>query len=220
MSSAKPDARLAIARHAAALFLAHGVAGTSGDDIAAAAGLSTRTIWRHFRNKESCVEPLFLISTLRFSAQLRQWPRHLPIEAYLAQCFDIDKRPPEDVADDVLVARLVARLPAEPSLRAVWLLAGHQGEQDMVDIIRTRLDGTVSTFDAQLCAATVMAALRVVDETISLAAIEQGQHFTMDQIVEQMARAMRAASTLPICDPVAPQVFGQPATPVRAARKR
>ncbi|SCG02442.1 transcriptional regulator, TetR family, partial [Streptomyces sp. MnatMP-M27] len=43
--------RLEISREAARLFWEHGVDGTSGDQIAEAVGLSTRTIWRHFRSK-------------------------------------------------------------------------------------------------------------------------------------------------------------------------
>ncbi|OEV12241.1 TetR family transcriptional regulator, partial [Streptomyces nanshensis] len=49
--------RLEISREAARLFWKQGVDGTSGDQIAEAVGLSTRTIWRHFRSKESCAEP-------------------------------------------------------------------------------------------------------------------------------------------------------------------
>ncbi|MYU16484.1 TetR family transcriptional regulator, partial [Streptomyces sp. SID8361] len=43
--------RLEISREAARLFWEQGVAATSVDQIAATVGLSTRTIWRHFRSK-------------------------------------------------------------------------------------------------------------------------------------------------------------------------
>jgi AcrR family transcriptional regulator len=56
------QARLRVSRHACELFWERGVAATTGDDIAAAAGLSTRTIWRYFRTKESCVEPVLALS--------------------------------------------------------------------------------------------------------------------------------------------------------------
>lgn len=45
MNDKQEQARIAVSRIACALFWERGVAGTSGDDIAAAAGLSTRTIW-------------------------------------------------------------------------------------------------------------------------------------------------------------------------------
>ena len=53
VSAKQAQARLDVSRHACALFWERGVSGTSGDDIAAAAGLSTRTIWRYFRSKEA-----------------------------------------------------------------------------------------------------------------------------------------------------------------------
>ena len=66
------EARLAVSRHAAELFWKKGFEATSGDDIAAAAGISKRTIWRYFRSKEACVEPLFLLTSYRFVDQLRR----------------------------------------------------------------------------------------------------------------------------------------------------
>ena len=48
--------RLDIARHAVRLFRDDGVAATTGRDIATAAGVSERTLWRWFRAKEACVD--------------------------------------------------------------------------------------------------------------------------------------------------------------------
>jgi AcrR family transcriptional regulator len=50
--------RLKVSRVAAGLFWEQGVAATSGQQIAETAGLSTSTLWRHFRTKESCAEPI------------------------------------------------------------------------------------------------------------------------------------------------------------------
>lgn len=203
MSVERNNARLAVSRHAAELFLAHGVAGTSGDDIAAAAGLSTRTVWRYFRTKESCVEPLFIATGLKFASLLRAWPAELSIETYLHQALRPGEQSPRDLADDVLAARLVALLPAEPALRSAWLMASHEAETVLAGIVRARSGADVPTFDVRLCAATVMAALRVVDENISEAAIG-GRRTTLAEVCDRMATAIRAASTLPICDPIAP----------------
>jgi AcrR family transcriptional regulator len=204
----REDARLAMSRHAAKLFVDCGVAGTSGDDIAAAAGVSTRTVWRYFRSKESCVEPLLARSALRFSAQLREWPRDMSIEAHLDACFALDRQTPQDIADGILIVRLIALLPNEPALRTAWLMACHQGEQDLIGIIADRLGRSPGDFEVKLCAATVAAAIRVIDETISMAAISHGQTFTTAEVVEQLAQAIRAASPLPFCDPVMPRIFG------------
>ena len=77
-------ARLEVSRHACALFWERGVSATSGDDIAAAAGLSTRTIWRYFRTKESCVEPVLALSARRFLDLARRWPPELSLADHMA----------------------------------------------------------------------------------------------------------------------------------------
>ncbi|MET3899526.1 AcrR family transcriptional regulator [Devosia sp. UYZn731] len=194
--------RLAIARLAARLFLANGVAATSGKDIAAAAGVSERTVWRHFRTKESCVEPLLSQSALRFTQHMLGWSRLISIEDHLSEVFALDRQSESDIQDGILIVRLVAILPKEPDLQATWLMASHLGERGLVDIIAARLDRSPDDFDIRLCAATVSAAMRVVDEDISLAAIERGEVFTLADVVSRMARAIRAASTLPFCDPL------------------
>lgn len=84
MNDKQAQARLAVSRHACALFWERGVAGTSGDDIAAAAGLSTRTIWRYFRTKESCVEPVLARTVDRFIGMLQRWPLELSLADHLA----------------------------------------------------------------------------------------------------------------------------------------
>lgn len=210
MSSRRDDARLTVARHAARLFVENGLPATSGAQIAQAAGLSERTIWRYFASKESCVEPLFLATALRFHTKLRQWPRNVSIEAHLYECCRLDDVSPEDIADGVLVVRLLTRMATEPALRAVWLFACYRVEQDVIDVIADRLDRSKKDFDVRLCAATVAAAMRMIDETISIASIEHGQKFTTEQVVHELAQAIRKASTLPICDPVTPNVFGAP----------
>jgi AcrR family transcriptional regulator len=195
------EAKLAVSRHAARLFVERGVAATSGDDIAAAAGLSKRTVWRYFRNKESCVEPLFDATSLRFIAMLRDWPRDAAIESWLQTCLG-SERAPADLADDVLAVRLLAMLPDEPDLRASWLMATQRAEDALAAIVADRLERSSRDLEVRLCAATVMAAIRVVDETISVAAVRRRQTFTNQDVIDRLARAIRVASTLPICDPV------------------
>ncbi|MBW6425778.1 TetR/AcrR family transcriptional regulator; helix-turn-helix transcriptional regulator [Rhizobium sp. XQZ8] len=204
MTADREDARLIVSRHAAKLFLERGVAGTSGDDIAEAAGLSKRTVWRYFRSKEACVEPLFSASSLRFASVLREWPLQTSIEAYLHEAIRPLDQTPQEIADDVLAVRLVALLPAEPALRTAWLMSCHVGEEQLIDVVAQRSRRLPTDFDVRLCAAAVMAALRVVDEDVSTAAITESRKFELPDIIDQMAKAIRTASTLPICDPVGP----------------
>lgn len=193
--------RLAIARQAAQLFLANGVAATSGKDIAAAAGVSERTVWRHFRTKESCVEPLLSRSATRFTEKMLSWSRLISIEDHLTEVFALDQNSPGEIEDAVLIVRLLATLRHEPDLQATWLMASLLSERGLTQIIAKRLDRSPVDFDVRLCAAAVAAAMRVVDEDISLAAITLGEVFTLPDIVLRMASAIRAASTLPFCNP-------------------
>lgn len=211
----REDTRLTVARHAARLFVKNGLAATSGAQIAAASGLSERTIWRYFASKESCVEPLFLAASMQFHGKLRQWPRNVSIEAHLQECCKLDGTAPEDIEDALLAVLLLTRMTDEPALRAVWLVACYQVEQDMIDIIADRLDRSKKDFDVRLCAATIAASMRLIDETISIAAIDHGQRFTTEQVAQEMAQAIRKASTLPICDPIMPNVFGAATFPER-----
>lgn len=201
MVSVRDEARLLVARNAARLFLESGVAGTSGDDIAAASGLSKRTVWRYFRTKESCVEPLFMESTLRFARLLQEWPLNLSIEEHLSPAILV-KQTPQTLADDVLAVRLIALSVKEPDLRTAWLNSCHLLEQELHAVVGRRANRSVLDFDVRLCAATIMAAIRVVDESISNAVINEHQKFTHEEAVGRLTSAIRTASTLPICDPI------------------
>ncbi|AMJ60016.1 TetR/AcrR family transcriptional regulator [Bosea sp. PAMC 26642] len=206
-SLTRENTRLELSRHAARLFLERGVANASGDEIAAAAGIATRTLWRHFRSKESAVEPLFAQSSLRFAAILRRWPREISIEDLFAAHLGPDRQADEDTADDILVVRLLAKLPEEPALRSAWLMSCQISEEHLIKIIAERLDRPRGEFEVRLCAATVTAAIRIVDETVSLAAVKHGLKTTTAKVNAHLAQAIRQASTLPFCDPVTPRIW-------------
>lgn len=202
MNQPAEDARLAVSRHAAELFWKHGVDATTGDAIAAAAGLSKRTVWRYFRSKEASIEPLLLATELAFVAMLRRWPKDQSIETFLGEALPTLVTSDQQRRDAVAAARIVAMLPREPALRAAWLMACHTSEGVLEEIIAERL-GILPRRDTRICAAAIMAALRVVDEDISSAAINEGKAFTMKQTSDLLAAAFRTAATLAICDPVA-----------------
>lgn len=194
--------KLQVARHAAELFWKDGVDKTSGDAIAAASGLSKRTVWRYFRSKEACIEPLFMITGLRFVEFLRSWPRELSIEAYLHETLSSMLKSEQEIHDSIAVARLVSLLKSEPAIRSAYLMASAQAEEDFVDIVAKRAGSDVDDFDVKLCAAAAMAAVRVVDEDICTATFIHGRHFEYHEVCDRLAAAIRAAATLPICDPL------------------
>lgn len=201
-TAGREDPRLAVSRIAARLFIKRGVSGTSGDDIADASGLSKRTIWRYFRTKESCVEPVFAISSLRFASALRQWPENVSIETHFHATLKFDPEKHQELEDAVLAVRLIAQLPEEPALRSAWLMSCHIAEQELTNVIAKRLKRSPEEFDVRLCAATVTAAIRAVDEDISVAAVKHAQKITSEEATDRLAAAVRLASTLPFCDPV------------------
>ncbi|MDD2870005.1 TetR/AcrR family transcriptional regulator [Neomegalonema sp.] len=200
--SIRPDALLEASRCAARLFVERGVSGTSGEDIAEAAGISKRTLWRYFRNKENCLAPLLALSWKRFAEELRAWPAEASLEDHLAVCFAPERQTPDFARDGLLIAQIVARISEEPDLRAVWLMSYVDGEEELAAIIGDRLGRAHRDFETRLCAASVMAAVRVVDETICRAVLRQGESCGSGEIAAQMSRAIRAASVLPFCDPV------------------
>lgn len=198
MPTEREEARLAVSRNAARLFLERGVAGTSGDDIAAASGLSKRTVWRYFRSKESCVEPLLSQSVRQFIALLRKWPLDRSIEEYFSD-YVVDPQEP-GIDDYLLAARIIALLPEEPPLRSAWLMACDSAAEELIQLIHDRLDRPVEPFEVRLCAAALGAALRIIDEEICQQVIKRGERPDRDEVNRWMTRAIRAATTLPICD--------------------
>lgn len=197
------EARLAVSRHAARLFWQNGFDATSGDDIAAAAGISKRTVWRYFRSKEACVEPVLKVGELRFVELLRHWPRNESIETYLAKAMTAFVSDEDSIRDGIAAIRILAILHREPALRSAWLMACHESEVQLAEVIAERAARPAGAFEVRLCAAAATAAMRLVDEEISSAVINEGTHFELDETTARIAAAIRAACILPICDPVA-----------------
>jgi AcrR family transcriptional regulator len=110
--------RLEISREASRLFWEQGVDATSGEQIAAAVGLSVRTIWRHFRNKESCAEPIVTQGMDWEMATLRSWPRHLSLEAHFAAEVRRYGREagPVERADNMLAMKMILLADKEPAI--------------------------------------------------------------------------------------------------------
>jgi len=199
------NAHIEVARSAARLFLQKGVADTTGDEIAEAAGISKRTLWRYFRTKESCVEPLFALASQRLAARLRSWPSDTSVEQFLEATYDMSKMDEQEIKDTGLVIHLIARLDEEPALLGPWHMSTRNTEETMAEVIASRLDLSPQDYDVMLCAATVAAAMRIVDETISRGAVKYGQVPTVGETNDRLAQAIRRASTLPFCDPVTPR---------------
>lgn len=165
--------RLEISREAARLFWEQGVAATSGDQIAEAVGLSTRTLWRHFRSKESCAEPIVAQGVVTLLSVLRDWPRERSLEDHLAAELTRLRHgtPPVDIADEMLAMKMIRLADTEPALRTAWLMACDQTEREMCVIIGDRLGRPAGDPEVRLHAASAAAVLRVLDEEIGAAVL-------------------------------------------------
>ncbi|WP_199434706.1 TetR/AcrR family transcriptional regulator [Qaidamihabitans albus] len=121
----KAATRLEIAREAVRLFTANGVAATSAEEIAAAAGISARTLWRYFPNKESCVEPMLTAGIDMTRRALGTWS---PGGGVAGLLDELERNNRRSVADLPVLLDLVRLTRTEPGLRAVWLRAHADAE--------------------------------------------------------------------------------------------
>lgn len=199
---AQAEARLAVSRLACALFWEKGVAGTSGDDIAAAAGLSTRTIWRYFRSKEACAEPVLAKSVGRFVTVLDRWPAELSLGEHMAADAVAHPFSEQDIADEVSSMRIASLTATEPALRTAYLMAHDQMERGFIPVIAKRLDLPEDELTVRLCAAATTAALRVVDEDVSTAVVLHHRKIDQQEALAMIDRAILDATNGRLGGPV------------------
>ncbi|MFE6165509.1 TetR/AcrR family transcriptional regulator [Streptomyces sp. NPDC056486] len=206
--------RLEISREASRLFWEQGVDATSGDQIAEAVGLSTRTIWRHFRSKESCAEPIVTQGVEWEMRTLRDWPAGLSLEERFSAEASRFRHEADavEMADTGLAMRMIRLADTEPPLRTAWLMACDQVEREMVEIIAKRLGLPADDLQVRLHAAAASAAFRVLSEHIGAVALcgDIPEDFEGD-VIRRLAQAVRDATGGAIGDVIAPDV-AEPAT--------
>lgn len=196
--------RLEISREAARLFWENGVAGTTGEQIADAVGLSVRTIWRYFRNKESCAEPILARDAEEFVAVLRRWPRDVSLEDHLTEWAATRPRDPDQRASDWAAIKLIALAETEPALRTTWLMACDRVERELVVIIADRMDRPADDIEVRLHAAATNSVMRVLNEEIGAAVLAGVDRTSLSNSLERVASAVRVATGGRLGDPVEP----------------
>ncbi|WP_439658718.1 TetR/AcrR family transcriptional regulator [Lentzea sp. HUAS TT2] len=157
----KAETRLEVARAAVRLFLAKGVADTSVEEIAAAAGISARTLWRYFPSKESCVMPLLVIGIESTAARLRSWGGDQGVSELLST-LGIGHAETREAATEML--NLVRLTQTEPGLRAVWLEAHREAEPAFAEALAGRAGLAEPDLVTAIQAAMINGALRVAVE--------------------------------------------------------
>lgn len=198
------EARLRVSRHACELFWERGVAATTGDDIAAAAGLSTRTIWRYFRSKESCVEPVLALSAKRFIALAHRWPAELSLADHMAADMVQNPLTAREIADEVAALRIATVSASEPALRTAYLMVHDEMERGFIPVVARRLRLPDDHLTVRLCAAAVTGAFRVVDEDVGRRAIIDKEKVTQQEALGLIDRAIRDATNGRLGGPVEP----------------
>ncbi|WUI29047.1 TetR/AcrR family transcriptional regulator [Mycobacterium sp. NBC_00419] len=191
-----------MSRKAAALFWDRGVSATSGDDIAAAAGLSTRTIWRYFRTKESCVEPLLAKTAERFLASARRWPHELSLIEHLVADAVTYPLSAQDIEDEIAALRIGTLSATEPALRTAYLMVHDEMERGLLPVIADRLGLPADDLTVRLCAATVTGAFRVIDEDVGRTVIVEGKPVTQAEALGLIDRAITEATNGRLGGPV------------------
>ena len=154
--------RREIAEHALRLFAAQGVAATTAEDIAAAAGISTRTLWRYFRSKEDCVRPLL---TAGIEMATERLPAYLRGDGSLAHALACVDDPAGLSAQPVRALRDLVRLSHdEPGLRAVWLETHFDAEPVFARVIAEGTGRSAQDLAVRMEAGMLNAALRIAVE--------------------------------------------------------
>ncbi|MFF8027115.1 TetR/AcrR family transcriptional regulator [Streptomyces sp. NPDC007896] len=159
----KAEIRLEIARAAVELFVAQGVAATTGEQIGQAVGVTARTVWRYFPSKESCVSPLFAAGIDAIAASLREWRSGRPLEDALERAATTgDPAMPRPHLPKIRALMRLTR--TEPGLRAVWLQAHDDAEPAFARALADRAGLPAVDLRSEIQAAMLNSALRTAVE--------------------------------------------------------
>ncbi|PJJ73657.1 regulatory TetR family protein [Diaminobutyricimonas aerilata] len=188
----RSDARLQVSRIAAELFWRDGLAATRGEDIAREAGIATRTLWRYFRSKEACVEPVLVESGRVFESVLHGWPLDRSIEEYLEKAAT--PGPVVFSSDDVAAMRMIVLGYTEPALRSAWLMVCDAAEQRSTPVFAPRLNLPRDAAEVRRVAASVSGAIRALTDGMSIEYVENGVVPESPDVLRTLAAVVRDAS--------------------------
>ena len=157
----KAETRLEIAREAVRLFTEKGVSATSAEEIAEAAGISLRTLWRYTSSKENCVLPLLTTGIEVMARSLRAWRTEEGADGLLD---DMERNGAQLIRHLPVQLDLVRLTRTEPGLRAVWSQAHSDAEPVFAQVLAERLGVPADDLPTRMQAAMINVALRVAVE--------------------------------------------------------
>ncbi|MFF7359974.1 TetR family transcriptional regulator [Streptomyces sp. NPDC008125] len=179
----KAATRLEIAEVAVRLFAEKGVAATSADEIAAEAGVSTRTLWRYFPTKEACVQPLLAVGVDSLAEALRNSSGDESLIDALEAVRPDTMRPTAGSEDVLSLVRLTR---TEPGLRAVWLQTHLEAEPVLAEAIAHRTGESPDALAPRVAAAMINVALRVAAEDYAWNPERSGR--ALDEVAHEALR--------------------------------
>ncbi|WP_371831745.1 TetR family transcriptional regulator [Rhodococcoides corynebacterioides] len=142
------------------MFVDRGFTATNVADIAAAAGVSSRTFHRYFDAKEDAIVPVLDIGWKSYVAAVDHRPGDEPLLDSLVHALDGSLR-----ATNVPSYReLIAILPDSPALQRVWLRIHEDCQQALQPIVARRLALTDQSLRARFATACIVAANRIATE--------------------------------------------------------
>lgn len=135
-----------IAHVAASLFIEHGYEATTIEDIAAAAGISPRSVFRYFPTKEELVVSKFDLTAEAMLAELALRPAGEPIWTTLRHLFTVletEVDAPEKRRTAVQIHKVIFE---SPMLLAAYLQKLHDAQFKIVIGLRRRAEANGSPF--------------------------------------------------------------------------
>ncbi len=179
----RTQTRLAVAYAALDLFVSRGVPATSVTQIAAAAGISTRTFWRYFNTKESSVRPLLLAITAVAVRALRT-------RAADGELLDVFADVPSEhvLPEPAVVLSLLRLTQTDVGLRAEWLAIHYDVERMLAAFLAGRGGRSARDLTTRVQAAAIAGVLRVAAE-------HYAEHHSADALlsIEGLQAAARRA---------------------------
>ena len=158
------EVRLRIASAALDLFTERGYEATRIADIAERAGVSPRTLWRHFDSKDACLVPLAVET---FGAGIvslvGQWPDGMAFSEFYAGVVPLVRAEPISAT----VTRFIRLIRDEPALDAMVLRATREIERDVARELAARDGIAVDDIAVRARAAALNGAMRAAVEALA-----------------------------------------------------
>ena len=145
-----------IADAALELFERQGYESTTVEQIAGASGVSLRTFYRYCPSKDDALTSGLTTGPRNLATAVREHPELPLIEAVITAFVA--------VSETELRRRELRLIIHTPALRAAWLAAGREAQDDLIDVILER-SPTLSPLYARARAAAITGVLTMVIET-------------------------------------------------------